>query len=101
MAEPEGVKRAAEQTAAQGDDGICAVCAPEHAGPLKALGDNRPATRFHHAGAYAKAKGTEVIIPHAVTVVIEVSEFPGGFCSHLSGTGCIATDGSQHTVQVA
>ena len=69
---PEGFEAAAEDAAAQGEDGVGAVDGPVHAGALEARPDGMFAASLDDAGGDAQAPGPERGIAHALTVADEI-----------------------------
>ena len=87
---PEAFEAAAEDAAAQGEDGIGAVYGPVHAGALEARPDGMFAAGFDDAGGDAQALGPERGIAHALTVADEIVD---AFAGLVAGWGVLGEGG--------
>ena len=87
---PEAFEAAAEDAAAQGEDGIGAVYGPVHAGALEACPDGMFAAGFDDAGGDAQAPGPERGIAHALTVADEIVD---AFAGLVAGWGVLCEGG--------
>src|SRR5674476_1110363 len=79
---PEVLKASAEFGAAQGDDGVCAVDGPVHAGAFEAGPDHHLASSLEDAGGGAQTLGVKLWVAHASAIVKDVhcafGRFGGG-----------------------
>ena len=87
---PEAFEAAAEDAAAQGEDGIGAVDGPVHAGALEARPDGMFAASLDDAGGDAQAPGPERGIAHALTVPDEIVD---AFAGLVAGWGVVGEGG--------
>ena len=87
---PEGFEAAAEDAAAQGEDGVGAVDGPVHAGALEARPDGMFAASLDDAGGDAQAPGPERGIAHALTVADEIVD---AFAGLVAGWGVVGEGG--------
>ena len=87
---PEGFEAAAEDAAAQGEDGIGAVDRPVHTGALEARPDGMFAASLDDAGGDAQAPGPERGIAHALTVADEIVD---AFAGLVAGWGVVGESG--------
>src|ERR1035437_6651641 len=69
---PEVLKASAEFGAAQGDDGVCAVDGPVHAGAFEAGPDPHLASSLEDAGGGAQTLGVKLWVAHASAIVKDV-----------------------------
>jgi len=82
---PEVFKSIRLDAAPEGDDVICALDGPEHAGVFEALSDDALASGFDDAGAEEEALFFELLVAHGVGVFLEV---PDGAECFLAGFSC-------------
>ena len=87
---PEAFEAAAEDAAAQGEDGIGAVDGPVHAGALEARPDGMFAASLDDAGGDAQAPGPERGIAHALAVADEIVD---AFAGLVAGWGVVGEGG--------
>ena len=84
--------------AAQGNNGVCAVDSPEHAGLFESGADDGFASGFDDAGAYEEVLAAELGIPHALGIALEVRGFDP---DRLLDRGCGRVDRAKEPDQVA
>ena len=69
---PEVFKAAAQYGAAKGDNCVCPLHSPVHAGTLEPCTDGELAASFHYPGGSAQALRMELWVAHTIAVFTDI-----------------------------